>query len=466
MTYKINTVLLAAGKGTRLKIETPKPLCPALGKTLVDYVIDGLQEFSKSDQVELSYNFVVGHEKEKVQSYIEKNHSQLNLSFSWQKEQLGTGHALQTFFNENEQAWNNDYTLVVCADTPLIEAQTYQDMFSMLKETECEAVCASFETNNPTGYGRISHGEYGFNIIEEKDASLEEKKITEVNSGLYIFKTAFIKQYLYNLNTENKSNEFYLTDLFKKQTNVRTLVFNNEQQFLGVNNLIQLAQAEEQLKLRKINSLLLNGVRFLDPKSCYIEDSVSVESESVIYPGVTLLGQTKIGSGVTLENGVIIKNSEIGNSTLVKAYSYIEGAKIQNDCALGPVARLREGTEIDAGCKIGNFVETKKAKLSKGVKVSHLSYVGDAEVGDNTNIGCGFITCNYDGANKHLTKIGKDSFIGSDCQMVAPVTLGDEVYIGSGSTINKDVPSGAFAIARERQVTKEGLAKKFIKKKS
>jgi bifunctional UDP-N-acetylglucosamine pyrophosphorylase/glucosamine-1-phosphate N-acetyltransferase len=287
-----------------------------------------------------------------------------------------------------------------------------------------------------------------------------------VNSGLYILKTEYIKSYLYNIDSENKSNELYLTDLFKKGADVRTVVFENEIEFLGVNNLVQLSQAEQELKKIKIENLQLSGVRFLDPSSAYIEESVMIGAGSVVYPNVSLFGRTTIGKNTTLENGVIIKDSSISSNNLLKAYTYIEGAKIHENCAVGPMARIREGSEFDANCKIGNFVETKKASLDKGVKVSHLSYVGDAEIGENTNIGCGFITCNYDGANKHLTKIGKNSFIGSDCQMIAPVTIGDEAYVGSGSTINKDIPDGSFGIARQRQVNRDGLAKKFIKKKS
>jgi bifunctional UDP-N-acetylglucosamine pyrophosphorylase/glucosamine-1-phosphate N-acetyltransferase len=466
MADLINTVLLAAGKGTRLKIEIPKPLCPVLGRTLVDYVIDGLISFSDESKVNLEYNFVVGHEKEQVQNYIDKNHPKLGKSFSWQKEQLGTGHAVQTFFDENPKAWENEFTLIVCADTPLITSEIYSRLYNEIVSTETDAVCASFITQSPKGYGRISHGEFGFQIIEEKDATQIEREITEVNSGLYIFKTAYIKNYLYSIDTENKSNELYLTDLFKKDANVRTVIFSSETEFLGVNNLIQLSDAEQVLKKRKIQNLQLAGVRFITPESAYIEESVNIEAGTVIYPNVSLFGTTTVGKNVTLENGVIIKNSSIAASNLIKAYTYIEGATIANNCAVGPMARIREGSDFKENCKIGNFVETKKVTLDEGVKVSHLSYVGDAKIGENTNIGCGFITCNYDGANKHLTKIGKNSFIGSDCQMIAPVTLGDDVYVGSGSTINKDIPSGGFGIARQRQVIKEGMAHKFIKKKT
>lgn len=465
MSDQTNTVILAAGKGTRLKIETPKPLCPALGQKLVDFVIDGLLEFSKKIKKEISYNAVVGHAKEQVQNHIEENFSHLNFNYAVQEQQLGTGHALKIFFEKYPTAWKNDYTLVVCADTPLITEEIYTELYNEIEESGADAVCATFSTNTPTGYGRIEHANLGFNIVEEKDASFEQKKITEVNSGLYIFKTNHIKEYIEKIDDNNKSGEFYLTDLFKVDLNVRTKLFNDEKTFLGVNNLIQLEEVETILNTRKLQSLMLAGVRMIKSNSIYIEDTVQILSETCIHPNVSIHGNSKIGKNVTIENGAIIKDSVIGDGVIIKAYSYFEGAEVRENSAIGPMARLREGTLIQENCKIGNFVETKKSILHPGAKVSHLSYVGDAEIGENTNIGCGFITCNYDGANKHKTVIGKNSFIGSDCQMIAPVNIGDEVFIGSGSTINQNVPSRAFAIARQRQVTKENMADKFLKSK-
>lgn len=465
MAESIGIVLLAAGKGTRLKVSTAKPLCIATGKTLVDHVLEGVKAFTGNVGITSSLGIVVGHQKEKVQSHLEENYSSQKMQFAWQKEQLGTGHALQVYFEEIKEAWEQDYTLVVCADTPLINAEIYETLYKELKGSSSDAVCATFETSKPKGYGRIDKGDRGFSIIEEKDATTDQRLIKEVNSGVYIFKTAYIKEHLYNLKSENKSNEFYLTDLFSKESNVKACLFDDEQSFLGVNNLIQLEEAERVLSRRKVESLQLEGVRFINSSSVYIEKEVCIGKESIIYPNVTLIGCVEIGSNVTIEPGCVIKNSKISDNTIIKAYSYFEGANIGEKCAIGPMARLREGSEIGDTCKIGNFVETKKAILHKGSKVSHLSYVGDAQIGENTNIGCGFITCNYDGAQKHKTIIGKDSFIGSDCQVVAPIEIGDESYVGSGSTITKNVPSGAFAIARERQVTKEGMASRFIKSK-
>ncbi len=465
MSEKINVVILAAGKGTRLKIDTAKPLCPAAGKTLVDFVIESLSACSKNLGIEIDYNLVVGHKKEELMKHVKGSFPNLKINYAVQKEQLGTGHAVKTFFDAFPAAWENKFTFVVCADTPLIKPETYTEIYREVNHSGADAVCVTFTTNDPYGYGRIEHGEPGFNIVEEKDATEAQKKINEVNSGLYIFKTEHIKNFIEKIDDKNKSGEFYLTDLFKVGYNVRSHVFRDAKEFLGVNNLIQLEEVESLILERKKHELMLNGIKIINSQSSYIEPSVTIAAETTIYPHVSLMGNTQIGKHVIIEPGAVIKDSKIEDGVTVKAYSYFEKAHVKANSDIGPFARLREGSVISEECKIGNFVETKKSVLHKGVKVSHLSYVGDAEIGQNTNIGCGFITCNYDGAQKHKTTIGKDSFIGSDCQMIAPINLGDRVYIGSGSTINKDVPDDAFAIARQRQTTKEGMAPKFIKKK-
>lgn len=465
MSDSFNMVTLAAGKGTRLKIDLAKPLCPALGRKIVDYVIEGLLKFSEDENIKNYLGFVVGHQKEKVEQHILDCHARINPKFAFQEQQLGTGHALKTYFDQYNDAWDNTYTIVVCADTPLITAEVYAKLYSLIKDKDADAVCATFKVDDPTGYGRIEKAKQGFNIVEEKDADETQKQIKEVNSALYIFKTSHIKKYIETLNTQNNSGEFYLTDLFKEGMNVHAECFEDSSLFLGINNLIQLEQVEEILSKRKKESLMLNGVRMLNAKSIYIEDQVVVGTGSVLYPGVSLHGKTTIKENVTIENNAVIKDSSIDNNSIVLAGSYIESAKIAKDCAIGPMARLRVGTDISDKCKIGNFVETKKSSLAQGVKVSHLSYVGDAEIGENTNIGCGFITCNYDGKNKFKTVIGKDSFIGSDSQMIAPITIGDRCFVASGSTINQDIPDDGFAISRTRQTTKENMAKKFIKKK-
>ncbi len=461
----MNMVILAAGKGTRLKVETPKPLLTALGHPLVEHVSKNLINFSKSEKIKANLHYVVGHEKERVQTFLSQKFSEYNPQFCLQEKQLGTGHALQVFFEKNPEAWNATYTLVACADTPLLTKKLFEKLFSALKDHKMNAVAASFETTNPTGLGRISRSEKGFKIIEEKDATTKERLIKEVNSAVYIFKTDTIKNKLMSLSSENKSGEFYLTDIFQEGDAVMPVLFEDGTSFLGVNTLIELERAEKILLERKVRAMALKGVRFLNSDSVYIENDVQVESEVIIQQGVSLSGKTKIGRGTIIESGVTIKDSLIGEENIIRANSYIESTQILNNCSIGPMARLREGTVMADDCKIGNFVETKKSSLAKGVKISHLSYVGDAEVGDQTNIGCGFITCNYDGVNKHKTKIGSNSFIGSDCQTIAPVSIGDNAFIAAGSTINKNVPNGAFAIARQKQTTKKDKANLFLKNK-
>lgn len=293
----------------------------------------------------------------------------------------------------------------------------------------------------------------------------EQKKIREVNSGVYLIRTSYIKRYLDEISSDNSAGEFYLTDLFKPDIPIKACRFQDPNLFLGVNTFEQLAEIESILRKKKIKELQEAGVYFEDPQSIYIDLTVEIEEEVRIGGMVKISGDTKISKGSIIEQGCIIKSSQIGESNHILAYSYLEKSILGPGNQIGPFARLREGTQLDGNCKIGNFVETKKAHLKEGSKASHLSYIGDAEIGERTNIGCGFITCNYDGKDKHQTKIGADSFIGSDVQMIAPVELGDEVFVAAGSTINENIPSGGFGIARSKQSTKEGMAKKFIKKK-
>ena len=408
-------------------------------------------------------SLVLGHGKEKVEAHMKEQWSHCSWESAHQKEQRGTADALRAYFNDIDDAKNRKYTVVMCADTPLITASEIESLYKTLESENLDGVAATFHEVNPYGYGRIVQGEIGFKIIEEKDASVEEKKITEVNSGLYILKTEFILEHLFKLESKNQAREFYLTDLFQTDRKVKAVSFVDKNPFLGVNDLSQLQASSRLLQNRIMKDAMVNGVRFLSPESVLIDDQVEIGSGTVIYPNCVLEGKTKIGKNVLIEAGTVFKNSAIEDNVKVLAYCYLEGAVIKASASVGPFARLREGSIIGSKAKIGNFVETKKAVLAEEVKVSHLSYVGDAEIGARTNIGCGFITCNYDGANKHKTIIGEDSFIGSDSQMIAPVTIGKGCYVASGSTVNQDMADGDFAIARAKQVTKSGMAKRFIK---
>jgi len=466
MSDTIGLVILAAGKGTRMKIETPKALAKTSGKCLLDYVVEASLNFAHQSSLKAEIGLVVGHKKELLEEWLSKHPAKAQLKTAWQREQKGTADALKACFNDLPHFWNNEYTMVACADTPMIQATEFKVLFEALKSHPgLVGVAATFDAHNPKGYGRIVHGSHGFHIVEEKDATEKEREITEVNSGFYILKTKHVKEVLGSISNDNKSGEFYLTDLFQNKFEVKAVKFPSEIPFLGINTMEQLAECTALLRARKVKQLMLDGVEFLNPETVHIDNDVTIGVGSVIYPNVTLLGKTKIGERVVVEPGAFIKNAEIRNDSEILAHSYIEEALVHEDVTIGPMARLRPGADIGSESKIGNFVEVKKSKLAKGVKVSHLSYVGDAEIGENSNIGCGFITCNYDGVNKHKTIIGKNTFIGSDCQMVAPISVGDDAFVAAGSTITKDVPSGAFGISRSQQVTKEGAAKRFLKTK-
>ncbi|HXH73393.1 MAG TPA: bifunctional UDP-N-acetylglucosamine diphosphorylase/glucosamine-1-phosphate N-acetyltransferase GlmU [Bacteriovoracaceae bacterium] len=466
MDKSIGIIILAAGKGTRMKIETPKALVPALGKPLLDYVVNASVAFANESGLKAEIGVVIGHRKEMLEKWWENHIHKGSLKLAWQREQNGTADALKSCFNDQPHFWNHEYTLVACADTPMITPAQFVTLFEQLKsQSEFVGVAATFETKEPKGYGRIIKAPSGFHIVEEKDATPLEREITEVNSGFYILKTSHVKAVLGSIKNNNKSGEFYLTDLFKDEFKVKAVKFSSEVPFLGINTLEQLAHVNELLLEKKLKQLYADGVMILSPKTVYFDEQVKIGVGSVIYPGVTLLGDTQIGNQVTVESGSFIKNSRIANNVSILANSHLEEAIVETEAVIGPMARLRPGTEVGEHSKIGNFVEVKKSKLAAGVKISHLSYVGDAEIGENSNIGCGFITCNYDGVNKHKTKIGKNTFIGSDCQMVAPVTIGNDAFVAAGSTITKDIPDGAFGIARSVQSTKPGMAKRFLNPK-
>lgn len=461
MNLTIGAVILAAGEGKRLKLDAPKPLAPCLDKKLVDYPIRELKKFFSQNKLEGSQTAVIGHQRELVQTYISKRYPEVK--YAIQEKQLGTADALRAYFDSSPETHRLDYTLVICADTPVVSEAELTKMLELLQSEKMDAVAATFEDPTPKGYGRIIRGKKGFHIVEEKDATDEQRKITEVNSGLYLLKTSYVLEHLKSVDSNNKSGEFYLTDIFKDGLNVDALCFPHGNVFLGVNNLEQLEQVEKILRKKKIAMLREEGVRFIDSSHTYIDDEVEVGAGTVIYPNVYISGKSKIGKNVVIEMGAQIKDSVVADNAKVLAYTILEEAKLHEKAHVGPFARMRPGADIGPEAKIGNFVEIKKSVLERGAKVSHLSYVGDAFIGEETNIGCGFITCNYDGVHKHITRIGKNCFIGSDSQTVAPVTIGDDCFVASATTVTKNMPDGSFAISRGHQTTKEGMAKKFIK---
>ncbi len=460
----VGFAVLAAGKGTRLKIDIPKALCPALGLTLIDHVLLAMKDFTIKAMMPNEISIIVGHKKEEITSYLESR--KYGLHYLIQKEQKGTGDALKSYFSERNENRLTDYTFVVCADTPLIKAETFLKLWNHLEnQPTLSAIAATFKLAQPKGYGRILRSKKGFRIVEEKDATASEKIVEEVNSGFYLVKTSYLLEQLSGIDNKNKSGEFYLTDIFKIDAEVEALVFSDPQEFLGVNTLEQLDEVTNILRKRKNATLMNSGVVMYNADSIWVDQESIVDPGASLFPFCALYGKSKVESGAVIENGSIIKNSHIHRNAQIHSHSVVEDSVIGISAQVGPFARIRPASDVGSDAKVGNFVELKKTKLHRGAKVSHLSYVGDAEIGEDTNIGCGFITCNYDGRDKHKTLIGKGVFIGSDVQVVAPINIGDRSFVAAGSTITKDVPSEAFAIARGSQTTKEGMAHRFLKTK-
>jgi bifunctional UDP-N-acetylglucosamine pyrophosphorylase/glucosamine-1-phosphate N-acetyltransferase len=460
----VNFVLLAAGKGTRLKVSYSKILAELKGRKLIDFTVNAISDFADTLKLKPCLGFVLGHQKDLIQKHLNKVVLDQKSFFAHQKEQLGTAHAVQTFFEQNPDAKNQKYTFILCGDTPCIMPEHFTGLWQEIEKSKLDAAAAVFHTENPHGLGRIITHDKGFEIREQKEVSSEENKITIVNSGFYLVKTEYLLTKLNSISKSKNSGEFYLTDLFQKNEKVAAIQFSDAENFYGVNTLKDLEIVEKILNQRICLKWQLQGVRIIDTEATYIDDQVKIGPETLIYPNSFLQGNTEIGPNVVIESGCVIRNSKISDQAFIKSHSYVDSAVVGAKATIGPFAHLRPGADLGSDVKIGNFVEIKNSILSSESKVSHLSYVGDAEIGERTNIGCGFITCNYDGKNKNKTIIGKDAFIGSDSQMIAPVLIGNNAYIGSGSTINKNVADGDFAIARSKQVNIKNGAKRFAKK--
>jgi bifunctional UDP-N-acetylglucosamine pyrophosphorylase / glucosamine-1-phosphate N-acetyltransferase len=456
----IDICLLAAGKGTRLKLNLSKALLPMRGKLSVDYCLESCKKFLFDEKVGGHVHLVLAYQKESVESHLKSFYNKEDISSVEQKIINGTGGAIKSFLEDSKI--KGDFILVSCVDTPALGADVYSKLWQEMNE-ETDLIVATFKIADPTGYGRIVKSAQGLRIVEEKEADLEQKKINEVNAGVYLFRREFLEKKISKLTNNNKAGEYYLTDILEHTTKSRACCFPDPRPFVGINTIKELSTVEQFMNKQCLEKHMANGVRLLDPERTWIEDQVEIEAGVTIYPDVYLLGKTKISSGVSIEPNVWIKNVIIEKNAQIKSFSHLEDSHVGQAASIGPFARLRPGANIGEEVKIGNFVEIKKATLKKGAKASHLAYIGDAEIGENTNIGCGVITVNYDGKNKHKTVVGDNSFIGSDCQLVAPITIGDECFVACGSTITKDLEKGDFAIARSQQSTKKGLAKRFLK---
>lgn len=448
---KLKTLILAAGKGTRMKSELPKVIHEVNGIPMISKIIKVLKVLKPEENI-----LILGHKKEEVLKVVGED-----ADYVVQTEQLGTGHAV---LQAKDKLKNYDGdVMVLCGDTPLLREETLEELYKFHRDTDSVTTILTSIYDNPFGYGRIVK-ENGLvkAIVEEKEADAEIKKIKEVNAGVYCFKGRELFDALSKITNNNEKGEYYLTDVIGIQVGegkkVQSFVLNDNIEILGVNSKVELAQASKVLRDRKNIDLMEKGAILIDPSAVYAEEDVVVGRDTVIYPGAILQGKTVIGENCQILGTTRIIDSTLGNDIKVES-SVIEESILEDGVTMGPFAHLRPKSHLKEKVHVGNFVEVKKSTLEKGVKAGHLTYLGDAQIGEDTNIGAGTITCNYDGKNKFKTVIGKNSFIGSDSMLVAPVIIGENALVGAGSVITKDVPDNSLAVSRSKQIIKNDWRK-------
>ncbi len=441
----LHVIILAAGKGTRMRSALPKVLHNIAGQSMISHVVHRAQTLSPE-----SITVVLGHGANQVQSALS---SFSNISYAIQHEQLGTGHAVACAMDSLSSYAETDRVLILYGDVPCIQVDTLQ--FLSYPSEKSDFILLTQHVDDPTGYGRIVRDQ-GIvqGIVEHKDATDTERAIQEVNTGIMSLSLGDLRQYVARLNNHNAQGEYYLTDIVSMavnaQTRIQTVNPMLDWEVLGVNNRLQQSQLERIYQRYLAEQLMLNGVNLLDPDRIDIRGQLSCEEDVVIDVGCVFEGHVHLAKGVHVSPYCIIKNAQIGVGTKIHPFTHIEGAQIAETTSIGPFARLRSGTHIQSKAKVGNFVELKKTNLGQGSKASHLTYLGDADIAEDVNIGAGVITCNYDGVNKFKTTIEKDVFVGSDVMLVAPVTLKQGCTVGAGTVVTKDVPSGVLALGRVR----------------
>ncbi|MFA6942524.1 MAG: bifunctional UDP-N-acetylglucosamine diphosphorylase/glucosamine-1-phosphate N-acetyltransferase GlmU [Bacilli bacterium] len=457
---KINAVILAAGKGTRMKSLDPehsKVSYPILGVPLVRYVVNAVRPL-----VNGKIYTIVGYGGDATKAIVEDL-----TGIVWQREQKGTGHAVlqaSPFLKDEDGV-----TLVLCGDTPLLTTATLENLIQDFEKKGHDATVMTCVVDNPFGYGRIIRNEKNLveGIVEQRDATDDQRKIREVNTGVYAFDNRKLFQELDNLTADNAQGELYLGDvltLFRKKGYViGASILEDQKEMLGINDRVQLAEAAKVMKLRINRKLMLSGVTIEDPDNTYIGPNVTIGQDTIIRPNTTILGYSTIGPVNKIGPSTYLENVTVGEGNSIVS-SYITDTSMVNKNEVGPYSKIRSHTQIGSNIRIGNFVELKNAVIHDGVKAAHLSYLGDTSIGDNTNVGCGTITANYDGKNKFHTEIGKDVFLGSGTILVAPIEVGDRSITAAGSTINEPVIEDELSIARARQIHKPGYAKKYHKK--
>jgi bifunctional UDP-N-acetylglucosamine pyrophosphorylase/glucosamine-1-phosphate N-acetyltransferase len=446
-----HVVILAAGKGTRMKSALPKVLHRVAGQPLIEHVLAGAAALHPR-----STTIVVGHQAEALRSALSRR---TDLTFVVQEPQLGTAHALL----QTESALRGAAGLLVLlsGDVPLLTAATLKTLVDRHTSRGASVTVVTAVVEDPRSYGRIVRsGEQIARIVEEKDATSAEREIREINSGIYAFSLEGLFDTVRSVAAENAQHEYYLPDLVsiyrQKGLVVETVTVSNADEIRGINSRGELAAVSRIVRDQKNAELMASGVTIDDPATAYIDRDVTVGADTVIHPCVFLEGRTTIGAGCEIHSGARIVDSQIGDRVVVLNHSVIKGSRVADDASVGPFAHLRADVDVRERARVGNFVEMKKTVLGAGSKASHLSYLGDASIGERVNIGAGTITCNYDGVNKNQTTIEDGAFIGSDTQLIAPVTVGKGAYVGSGSTIRENVPGGALAVSAGKQRNIDG----------
>ena len=452
----LRILILAAGKSARMKSKYAKVLHRAGGRTLIEHVLRTARGLSPDISV------VVGHSADQVKTAVS------NVKFVDQKEQLGTGHAVLAA-RDNFSGYSGD-VLVMPGDAPLIGTATLEAFIKFHREGGFRASVLTADADNPYGYGRIirRNDHEVDSIVEHRDATPEILAIPEINSGIYVFTAPALFEALTGIRNDNSQREYYLTDvigiLAAQNEKVGAFKAQSAEEILGINTRQELAAVDQVIRRKKCESLMAEGVTIVDPATTYIDVDVEIGPDSVIYPSVQIYGPTVIGEDATIHSFSRISNSKIGNRSIVFEGCVVEDSVLGEDVSVGPCAHLRLGTKLADTVKVGNFVEIKKSELGAGTKSMHLAYLGDATIGKKVNIGAGVITCNYDGVSKHPTIVEDGVFVGTDSQLIAPVRIGKDAYIAAGSSVTEDVPPEALAIARGRQVNKEGWVKQRKKK--
>jgi bifunctional UDP-N-acetylglucosamine pyrophosphorylase/glucosamine-1-phosphate N-acetyltransferase len=443
----ISTVILAAGKGTRMKSDLVKVLHSLLGLPMLSYTIDLSLSEIKSEKTIV----VIGYQADRIKERFKGP----KIHFALQEEQLGTGHAvlqavpfLQTFTGT---------VLILCGDVPLVKGGTLHSFINNFWEDESTLSVLTAVVEDPFGYGRILRSLEGWleKIVEEKDAREKEKAIREINTGIFCVKASFLIEGLKEIGQENAQGEYYLTDLVEiaRKRGLRCSAHQvaDPVEVMGINTRVDLAIANEVLRQEKVKDLMLSGVTIIDPKTTYVDRMVEIGRDTILYPNCSLQGKTRIGERCVIESNSNISDSIIGNEVTIRSSSVVTESKVEEGASIGPFAHLRPLSEVKTRARIGNFVEVKKSVIGRGSKANHLAYIGDSFLGEEVNIGAGTITCNYDGFEKHETIIGDRVFVGSNVELVAPVKVGNDSSIGAGTTVTKDVPEGALAISRVKQ---------------